>query len=656
MIIDRMILHNVGVFGGTHEIDLTPPSSSRPVILIGGLNGAGKTTLLDALQLGFFGRSSEPVKRNPGRYQDYLARLIHNKTKPRDGAAIEILFRATDEGTERSYRLQRNWVANNGGAKENISIEVDEIYDSVLSETWAEQVERFIPTRLSQLFFFDGEQIEDLATPERSARMVETAIKALLGLDLVDQLQIDLKVLKRRKQNSTLTESTKETIRPLENELIIVVSKFEKLTVKRGALESQRDNANTCLEKAKSSFAAQGGNLLLERRQLEEHRKSIVDQLSIINRELIDLASGLLPFWLVNNDLQEIIEQSRLENSANQRLEYSEYTSKRDARMLKHFRRQGMTTKAMAIIQEFIKEEKISKPSLVVDAYLNMDSNTQNHLDVLLGSQLDKENSLARKSLESFDRLHVRLDEVDGKLARVPDEESLEKILREQQQAEQRKELLSLRIKDIDEEIRSAERQRNQLCSKIDNALRLVKTDDLGRNDAERHIECTDHLDTLLEQFRSQILKSKIQFLEKQILHCFVQLLRKKTLIINLKIDIQSFTLELFDSNNKPITSDQLSAGERQLLAVAILWGLSLASGRPIPVVIDTPLGRLDSSHRENLVKDYFGKASHQVILLSTDEEIMGPYLKMLEPSIGRIYKVEYDERKGISTIKSGYF
>ena len=65
-----------------------------------------------------------------------------------------------------------------------------------------------------------------------------------------------------------------------------------------------------------------------------------------------------------------------------------------------------------------------------------------------------------------------------------------------------------------------------------------------------------------------------------------------------------------------------MSAGEKQLLAISLLWGLARVSEKHLPVAIDTPLARLDSSHRQNLIERYFPTASHQVILLSTDTEI----------------------------------
>jgi DNA sulfur modification protein DndD len=87
-----------------------------------------------------------------------------------------------------------------------------------------------------------------------------------------------------------------------------------------------------------------------------------------------------------------------------------------------------------------------------------------------------------------------------------------------------------------------------------------------------------------------------------------------------------------------------------------MLWGLARASGRTVPTIIDTPLGRLDSSHRGHLVQRYFPVASHQVILLSTDEEIDECHLERLKPYLSRSYRLEYDNSLRSTIPKEGYF
>jgi DNA sulfur modification protein DndD len=77
-----------------------------------------------------------------------------------------------------------------------------------------------------------------------------------------------------------------------------------------------------------------------------------------------------------------------------------------------------------------------------------------------------------------------------------------------------------------------------------------------------------------------------------------------------------------------------------------------------LPIAIDTPLGRLDSSHRSNLVERYFPAASHQVILLSTDTEIGEVEIKKLreQEAIAREYLLKYDSSARQTVVETGYF
>ena len=159
-----------------------------------------------------------------------------------------------------------------------------------------------------------------------------------------------------------------------------------------------------------------------------------------------------------------------------------------------------------------------------------------------------------------------------------------------------------------------------------------------------------------LDKFKVAVIRRHLARIEELVLDSFKQLVRKKTLVVDLAIDPESFQLALTARDGKPLSPDRLSAGERQLLATSVLWGLARASGRPLPTVIDTPLGRLDSSHRRRLIAHYFPLASHQVILLSTDEEIAGSYYEALKPYIGRTYHLDFDEVQATTSIKPGYF
>ncbi len=185
---------------------------------------------------------------------------------------------------------------------------------------------------------------------------------------------------------------------------------------------------------------------------------------------------------------------------------------------------------------------------------------------------------------------------------------------------------------------------------------------------AVRELSLADEVDTriirhslkareTLARFRQTVAARNVERLENLISDRLQTILRKRdSLVDRVRIDPDSFELELRDKEGRSLDPLLLSAGERQLLAVAIVWALAKASGRTLPTIIDTPLGRLDGVHRSKLVESYFPEASHQVILLSTDEEINGRYYQQLKPKISREYLISFDLKTRSSRIEHGYF
>jgi DNA sulfur modification protein DndD len=132
--------------------------------------------------------------------------------------------------------------------------------------------------------------------------------------------------------------------------------------------------------------------------------------------------------------------------------------------------------------------------------------------------------------------------------------------------------------------------------------------------------------------------------LSELVTNSFRYLLRKKTLVERVVIDPETFAITLVDTAGRQVSKDRLSEGEKQIFAISVLWGLSRASARPLPAIIDTPMARLDVEHRNQLVERYFPNASHQVIILSTDTEIERNYFEQLRPYVALAYLLNYDE------------
>jgi len=121
-------------------------------------------------------------------------------------------------------------------------------------------------------------------------------------------------------------------------------------------------------------------------------------------------------------------------------------------------------------------------------------------------------------------------------------------------------------------------------------------------------------------------------------------------------MDPDSLDIHYLDDNNNEIEKSTLSAGEHQLMVISLLWALALCSKRKLPVIIDTPLSRLDSQHRASLIHNYFPHASDQTIILSTDSEIDRHYYEMLKEHIGDEFLLDYNDVTKATCIRHGYF
>lgn len=83
------------------------------------------------------------------------------------------------------------------------------------------------------------------------------------------------------------------------------------------------------------------------------------------------------------------------------------------------------------------------------------------------------------------------------------------------------------------------------------------------------------------------------------------------------------------------------SAGAEQVVALSLIDGLN-RTGRAVgPVVMDTPFGRLDLQHRDNILK-YLPTVTSQFVLLVHSGEIRPETdLEVVKPRIGAVYRIE---------------
>ena len=187
MIINKIILKNFGIFFGIHQID-TKPQKNKPVILFGALNGSGKTTLLEGIQIALYGKSAQIDFRGKKNYYEYLKSLINNQANPKEGASIELEFEFNMNSKNEIFNLKRSWYLANERIEENSIIHNKNVLNGEKKDNVNEFIEDLMPSNISNLFFFDGEKIEEYADIENSKKIFKKSIKKLLGLDIVDLL------------------------------------------------------------------------------------------------------------------------------------------------------------------------------------------------------------------------------------------------------------------------------------------------------------------------------------------------------------------------------------------------------------------------------------------------------------------------------------
>ncbi len=658
MKISRVTFHDYRVYAGKQSIDLAPPSPSRPVTLVGGLNGEGKTTLLEGIQLALYGRRSDVWQQNGTTYSEYLAQSIHRSGDPKGGAMVEIEFEAVDQDQLRSFKVQRSWKVNSGGKViEYVQVFLDGDLDRLLSEDWADQVERFIPARLAALFFFDGEKIKHYADPQRSRELIERGVLSLLGIDLIDQLGVDLKALEAKIEKSARKgAASEETIR-LEAGRDDLKRQEAALIEQRASLVTAHDRQSAVCEACDRDFESMGGRLFDQRVKLEAIQKQLQDRRSDLEKQLIDIASGPLPLKMLEPLLVQCADQMLVEYNilgARAALSRMQDQHKRLTRLLKNKRVAAAT---QDLVGDFFARE-VTELAEVAEMPCYLETSDQDYLAAkeLLESRLDAEHARCGVILAEISTVDSELQAIDRKLAAVPDDAAVADIQERRNQAHHALAVLEGKISQSDESARlvsvhleDAERAYHKHMLKI-----LGGAQDQADN--ARVLDHAGRVRSTLVELRGRLVRKRLHALQEVIQDAYAHLMRKQGMVASVTIHPDSYHLILRSASGTEIAPDWLSAGERQLLVVAILWGMARASGRSLPVIIDTPLGRLDSTHRNNLVQHYFPHASHQVVLLSTDEEIVGTTLKTLSPSVGHFYRLVYDDKRDSTAIESGYF
>ncbi len=160
----------------------------------------------------------------------------------------------------------------------------------------------------------------------------------------------------------------------------------------------------------------------------------------------------------------------------------------------------------------------------------------------------------------------------------------------------------------------------NQEITNIKNTIDRLESSLEISKDIQKELEEVESYQSLIKEFMNEARGRRANLLSKKTSDVIKKLAHKEDLISKVKIDEKTYSINLLDSKNNIVS--RMSAGESEIFALSLLQALGEVSNRRLPVVIDTPLGRLDYSHRKSIVSNYFHNVSEQVFILSTDTEI----------------------------------
>jgi DNA sulfur modification protein DndD len=649
MILNEMTLTNFGIYKGEHTVELSP-KSKKPITLFGAYNGSGKTTFLDALQIVLYGKLAKTSSRGKTAYDDYLRSLINRDTSKKIGAGLKLVFTSKLNGRSEKIEVSRTWHESGTSIKEVCEVKRDDRFDQTSSERWHEFVEEYMPSEISELFFFDGEKIEGLADPLRSSSILKNGIYSLLGINSIESLIKSLTQIEKRKAIEIAENIGSVSLDKEETLASELAERKAELNQNIGAIQNSLDRIQLDIDKIEADMKLLGADLLQNRRVFQEKQKDLNTKKIQLHVELVDIAAGNAPLLLVKELIDEI--KFKISNSSGHS-EQSLRLFTNEVDLIK-----SEIRKIDKVYPEAVNKvaDYLDKRILNISHEISLNTLTIDKSEIPTKIELnDVENLINSKIRDSID-VDLEIDVVQKNLQAVPEEEKINKLIESlnNKQKDQVKDLT--RMEMIQEELNHISSQQDRVEKEIAKKLFEISSQKTNLIVSKRVLNHSRKSKDTLIKFKSKLINKHLESLSHEITDCFRLLHRKNNFELKFIISEDDFSLRIFKLNNEEIPAKTLSAGERQLLSVAILWALAKSSGKTLPTVIDTPLGRLDGPHRQKLIKNYFPKASDQVLIFSTDEEVTQEHYESLKTHISNEYCIEYDETSQSSVFKSGYF
>ncbi|MDZ4252409.1 MAG: DNA sulfur modification protein DndD [Sulfuritalea sp.] len=652
------------------SFEFPEPNDGRNIVLVGGLNGFGKTSILEALYLCLYGKDAiihlarAGLKTDDKKgYPTFLERAFNGEAK-RDGLDT-MMVRVTINRTKTKavdicrkwyFRTNGNWTGEEETVVRDVvrdvpdSPRVDGKNGFHLSDLLDEI---FVPAHVAPFFFFDGEEVKKLADQSR-VEQVKQGLEGLLGVVLLRSLADRLKSFESIKRGEVVSVDEDKLNRLFEQ----LTAGTEQLIALRTDAEQSDGEKNRLRAEQQSlveriTSAGGGGGDIATVKELVEEREQIRGKLRESHKKLEEILSGRLPFHLIPKELLEAFRHQLVAE-----VKWFDWDGEKRA----------LEPRKTQFESAFMDQlEPAITPSLSDDQLSAIKKRMAAAWATLF---YPPPNDCAKKIIHNYLHESLRAKALDFLRSINLGQKEIQDLLNEQHNLSQRADELGRKVSrlegiDRDGTLSGLKKQLEEIQNSIDELGDRVRIDDRTtitleaqvsqmRAEYEREkgklddsspvraiINKSERVRSVIDEVVPALFPLKVRGLAKAMTDVYKQLAHKDQVA---KIEINDDgASKILGKTGKEIAFDR-SAGENQIFATALIAGLAKVSGVKAPMVVDTPLGRLDSKHRQNILKFWTADKSRQVILLSQDEEIDFHFFRDISDSVCKTYLLEHED------------
>ncbi len=506
MILDKLTLRNFCLFAGKQTFDLSPVQrngKARPIVLFGGMNGGGKTTLFDAIQLALYGPRARCSKRARLSYEEFLLQSVHHGVSPFEGAGVALAFKHSSDGRQHDYVVCRDWQVQEGKLRETLLVLMDRQPDYTLGRNWPQLVEELVPLEISQLFFFDGEKIRTLAEDAGGAEALGAAVKALLGLDIVERLVADAAVVQTRLAKQLGTPEQRAAVEGLERQVEEIDSRIRDLGTELSSLENRRQRAEEEVRKVEEEFAAVGGRHWEERHARRQRLGELTALVTELEGRLVALAAGDLPLALVPDLLKSVAGQDAREVEAIEAEVVQRLLEERDRRLLEVLRDARPASDLLRRAEAYLAEDRAARrPAAAVERRLLLSEGGRALLRQLRDRRLAELGGTADEVLRKLEQAAREREALERALQATLAEADIGAVVGQLKTATENLTLLNDQARRLDVAIGAGRAERAHVQKQLQRLWESDAAKQFAREDGRRMIELAGRTRTTMQELR----------------------------------------------------------------------------------------------------------------------------------------------------------